>query len=272
MRRVRSLPMLLLFIFGLVALAVGSMSSAYADDPDGAFQASDSGTVIDVGPSSMLAPVELILDDGTSENGIGLTAGGEFLWFNRFTPNPADFPFTLNTVDVLFGSDSLCSVGDAVDVYVWTDADSNPNNGATYEGGASGTIEVLDAFSSYDVNLMLDGPGDVLIGVVNRGCDLAGQFPASIDQTASQGRSWITLYSGPVADPPVLPAPTQGVIDDFGFPGNWMIRGYGETGAATAVTLDNMSSEGTGFPLAAVALAALGLTVGVMAIRRRVNG
>jgi hypothetical protein len=85
--------------------------------------------------------------------------------------------------------------------------------------------------------MQLNGPGDVLIAVVNRtaGTD-PGEFPAAIDETASQVRSWIGLYAGNPADPPVLPAPTFGTIDSFGFPGNWMVRGAGTTGGGGACT------------------------------------
>ena len=83
--------------------------------------------------------------------------------------------------------------------------------------------------------LLLGGPGDVLIGAINRwvnSCVTPSQWPANIDQTASQGRSWIGWWN---ADPPVPPAlppdNTFGLIDSFGYPGNWMIRASGTTAA-----------------------------------------
>jgi hypothetical protein len=181
--------------------------------------------------------INLTLDDGTPENGIGLTAGGEFIWLNRFTPAASDFPFTLTEIQLYTGSDSLCAPTDAVDFYVYQDADGNPANGATHIGSLTGqTLGTLDQFNTYPVNINVTGPGDVLILAVNRGCDLAGQFPASIDQTASQVRSWIGLGGTP-GNPPVLPPATFGTIDSFGFPGNWMIRGVG-TGGGGPVACD----------------------------------
>ena len=55
-------------------------------------------------------------------------------------------------------------------------------------------------------------------------------YPASLDQTSSQHRSWRGWYwAGNPPDPPTLPADARwSNIDDF-LPGNWMIRGYGET-------------------------------------------
>ena len=38
------------------------------------------------------APISLVVDDGVGENALGLTAGGQFLWLNRFTPAAGNFP------------------------------------------------------------------------------------------------------------------------------------------------------------------------------------
>ena len=184
-------------------------------------------------PSAPMAPqgtaVSLVVDDGTAEDGIGLTAGGEFIWLNRFTPDPTDFPFTLNEIQVMFTSTTSVTIGDAVDLYVYSDADGDPSNGATFVGSSTGqTIQALDTFSVYPVAIPLSIVGDVLIGAVNRGSDAAGQFPAAIDLTASQVRSWVGF--GTVDDPPVLPSATFGTIDSFGFAGNWLVRGEGTAG------------------------------------------
>jgi hypothetical protein len=188
--------------------------------------------------SGAMAPsggtINLVLDDGTNENGLGLTAGGQFIWFNRFTPAPSDFPFTLTEIQFYTGSDSLCAPTDAVDFYVYQDADGNPANGATAIGSLTGqTLGTLDQFNTYPVNINVTGPGDVLILAVNRGCAAAGQFPASLDQTASQVRSWIG-FGGTPGNPPTLPATTMGTADSFGFPGNWLIRGVGQQGGGGA--------------------------------------
>jgi hypothetical protein len=72
----------------------------------------------------------------------------------------------------------------------------------------------------------------VLVGVVNRTAGLdPDTFPAALDQTTTAGRSWIGTYSGPPGDLPDLPAPgLWGVIDDLGYPGNWMLRAHGTGG------------------------------------------
>ena len=173
-------------------------------------------------------------------NAIGLTNGGQFIWLNRFTPSAGSFPIQLQQVAVMFGypgSTGGVNVGELVDLYFYEDADGNPANGATFKGSLLGqAVQAVNGttWSTYNLPsaVTFNGPGDILIAVVNRTAGVAaGTFPAVIDQTASQGRSWIGLYSGNPANPPVLPAPTFGTIDSFGFPGNWLVRGYGQ-GAA----------------------------------------
>jgi hypothetical protein len=189
------------------------------------------------GPSSPDDDVSLILDDGTSENALGLTAGGQFLYLNRFTPDPALFPFTLQELQHYFYTGQGVVVGDVFDAYIYedTDGDGDPGTGAVYLGSVQDvTAQALDDWSVWPLAtpVVLNGPGDVLIAVVNRTTVAPGTYPATMDQTASQGRSWVGAYSaGDPGDPPTLPPDSLwGIVDSFGFPGNWMVRGYGETG------------------------------------------
>lgn len=217
---------------GFLFVASTAVASASAENPQTSSPFSSSGAGLSVGPGSVPMPdggPNFVLDDGTAEDTIGLTAGGQFLWFNRFTPAPADLPFDLTQVEVMFSTLGNVTVGEAVDIYIYTDADGDPSNGATFVGSETGlTIQALDAFSTYTLSpaIPITAAGDVLVLVVNRGSVNAGQFPAAIDETASQGRSWIG-FGGTPADPPVLPATTMGTVDSFGFPGNFMIRASG---------------------------------------------
>jgi hypothetical protein len=196
-----------------------------------------------VGPPAVQAPadpntdVALVIDDGTSENALGLTAGGQFIWLNRFTPDPALFPFVLEEVQHYFYSGQGVSVGDVFDVYIYedTDGDGDPGTGAVFLGDIQDvTAQALDTWSVWPLAtpVVLNGPGDVLIAVVNRTTVAPGTYPATMDQTASQQRSWVGAYTGNPGDPPTLPADNLwGIVDSFGFPGNWMVRGYGQTGS-----------------------------------------
>lgn len=175
----------------------------------------------------------LVLDDGTAENSIG--DSGQFIWLNRFTPAPTDFPFQLEEVSVMFGT-TLVNVGDAIEILIYedTDNDGDPGTGAVLLGSINETIQFNDQ-ATYSVYLLgspivLNGPGDVLIGVVNRsGAEGTDDFPAGLDEGVTAVRSWAATYiGGDVPVSPSLPGDEQwGTIDSFGFPGNWMIRGAG---------------------------------------------
>jgi hypothetical protein len=182
------------------------------------------------------APLSLIVDDGGAENSIG--DNGQFMWFNRFTPDPADFPIEINQIDVMFGSTEV-NVGDAIELFVYedTDGDGDPGTGANLLATYNDTVQFNDmfSFSTYALvpPVILNGPGgDILIGVVNRySFEGFADFPAAIDQDISQERSWAASWlAGDVPANPTLPADEQwGTIDSFGFPGNWTVRAFGET-------------------------------------------
>ncbi len=194
------------------------------------------------GANNNLSALQLIVDDGASEHQTGDL--GQFVWFNRFTPNPADFPILLDEIWVQFGSINV-SVGNNVDLVIHedTDNDGNPGTGAVHLATYNVTVQVAGGgnWSVYPLSptVVLNGPGDVLIGVVNRyGSEGFDDFPAEIDQTSSQGRSWAASYvAGNVPNPPTFPADEQwGTIDSFGISGNWMIRAFGNRGSCSVLS------------------------------------
>ncbi len=182
--------------------------------------------------------VQLFVDDNGAEDSIGVnssTAAYQFVWANRFTPSPADFPFLLDQISVVLGSGAAPS-GGSLELAVWqdTDGDGDPSN-ATLLGTFSVTAAISDnaTWNNYTLTspVLCAGPGDVIVGVINRytvsGVD-APIYPASIDTTASQGRSWGGWWVADPPEPPILPPDnTWGTIDSLGFPGNWLIRASG---------------------------------------------
>jgi hypothetical protein len=196
------------------------------------------GLTLDAAPEAApeSSPISFVLDDGVGENSIGLTNGGQFVWLNRFTPGTFNFPITIDQVDVMFGypaSTGGVLVGELIDIYLYEDADGNPANGATHVASLTGqAVQSVDGttWSTYTLAApaTFNGPGDILIAVVNRTAGVAaGTFPAVLDQTPpSQQRSWAGFGAVPGNPPDFTTFPTFTLIDAF-FPGNWLVRGFG---------------------------------------------
>lgn len=180
------------------------------------------------------ATVSLVLDDGSRDNDIGIGGTWEFIWANRFTPAPSEFPFQLNEIQVYFSSVGMVNVGDNIilAVYENTTGSFDPAPGSNLLATFPATVQAVDAWNVYTlatpVNLF--GPGDVIIGVIGLEVPGTSYWPASIDQTTTQQRSWAGWWTvSPPPDPPVLPPDDTWILIDTYFPGNWMVRGYGET-------------------------------------------
>ena len=200
--------------------------------------------------ASTEAAVPLVLDDGSLDNSIGVvdvTSAYQFIWLNRFTPDPSNFPFDLEEIRVMFyenPSGTLnVNVGDEVDLVVYQDADGNPANGATLLATYHTSIPVVDGmnWSVYELSspLKITGPGDVLIGIINRYV-IDGvtpkSYPATLDQTATKNRSWIGWWMTTPPNPAILPPDSNFSVMSASNAGNWLIRGYGQTSSPPLTT------------------------------------
>ena len=199
-------------------------------------QASGAHASVDTGEpkSAINADLVLSIDDGTVENNIGIGGELEFLYLNRFTPNAMDFPLTLNQIHVYFeGGTTFVLPGDEINLVVYenTSGNADPAVGSNLLYQQAATVTAVDAWNIYTLTtpVVLNGPGDVLIGAIALEKPGTDYFPAAQDQTASQQRSWAGWWTvTPPPTPPTLPpTDTWGLIDSFGasFAGNWMIRG-----------------------------------------------
>jgi len=193
-------------------------------------------------------PVNMILDDGVLENNIGLNSASsatQFLWLNRFSPT--EFPIEVSRIDIWWASVGTGIVGgESIELVVY-EGGADPCTGATtIVGGELRTIGSLDTFEQY----LLGTPAPVNVGpsidlaVIDRWV-VSGVtppvWPAALDTTATQARSYVASWSADPPSPPVLPSDGLcGLIDSFGFPGNWLIRG---AGTVVPVELMGMSVE-----------------------------
>ena len=208
-------------------------------DQGAAFPAGSSSELL---PSAPQANVSMVLDDGGIETGYGVnndTNSYQFIWLNRFTPDASEFPFQLNEIRVMFadnGGSWGVHVGDAIDLVVYEDANGDPTDGATWLATFNETIQAVDGttWSVYTLSspVTLNGPGDVLIGVIDRFVESGvteKTSPATLDTTSSQERSWIGWWTTDPPNPPTLPPDDTFDLMTGDSAGNWLVRGYGET-------------------------------------------
>ena len=206
--------------------------------------------IIEMAVAGIQETVELVLDDGTRDNNIGIGGTWEMIWVNRFTPDPDAYPFNLEQVQIWFSSVGEVYVGDDIIIVVYENTTGNidPAVGSNWLYSYPTTVQALDTWSVYDLPevVELNGPGDVVIGVIALEVPGGSYWPASIDQTTTQQRSWAGWWlSSPPPNPPVLPPDDTWILIDDYFPGNWMVRGYGETAAEDIVWLSEDPISGT---------------------------
>ena len=183
-----------------------------------------------------MAGVELVLDDGSYDDAIGIGGNSQFLVVNRFTPEADLFPFTINEVQIYF--ETTVQAGDPFEIYLYQNETSqdNPAPGSEFLYKQAATVPAQNSWAviTLEEPVTFEGPGDVLIGAGFLKKPGAAYFPASIDETATQSRSWAGWYTGDIPSTPTLPPDdTWTKIDAAGIAGNWMIRGYGESGGGT---------------------------------------
>lgn len=220
-------------------MILGSAALGTAEELEWIFDATQ--TIEATNPPLPPYPIQLIIDDDTPEGvfGVGAQSAQQFLWFNRFS-NPG--PFSLDEIWVLFPAGANMAVGDEVQLAVYLDPDGDPSNGANLLTTLTETIQVVDGstFSVYTLGspLTILSSGDILVGVVDRFVEsgvTSPTAPASMDTTASQGRSWLAVWTGDPPDPPLLPPDGVYTPIDVFQPGNWMIRAFGSTQQLPAV-------------------------------------
>ncbi|MCW5937901.1 MAG: PEP-CTERM sorting domain-containing protein [Fimbriimonadaceae bacterium] len=193
------------------------------------------------------------IDDGTSENSIGLTAGGNLAWANQFDISGGNNVIT--TVDMTWGSPSFpgssgVTAGQSFRWFVWTQ-NSGGTRWATGQitlvGQGVGTVAAgsidTDRFQSVatgGVSVAGAFNNRFYVGVaINHS---AGGFPGSLDQSGPNGnglRSWV---GGSGTANGFDPNNVGGGIgsfrmDEIGLPGAWLVRANAVPEPTTMVAL-----------------------------------
>jgi hypothetical protein len=139
------------------------------------------GFTLRLNGSQINQPVELGVDDGVFETGIGLTDGGNDHAVNRLTP--ANYPATLTDVTVFFrnSANEGVRIGDSITIL----SGANPSGSASIDNIAlqrsQATVRALGQFVVYDVPDITIFSGDFVIGFAMT--HSAGVFPIAVDQS-----------------------------------------------------------------------------------------
>jgi hypothetical protein len=178
-------------------------------------------------------------DDGSSENALGLTAGGDMCWLHVFDTIPAankigQIEFTIGTPT----ANNAVLLGATAKACVWKDPnnDGNPTDAMLIAGPVNHVVTSVDQ----TVFMTVTTPpttisGKFFIGIVIT--HPAGNFPASMDQSQmSLGRAWVcgtnaagTFNFNNLGANPIPPIE----MDSINFPSVFLLRG--EVGGTTTV-------------------------------------
>ena len=199
-------------------------------------------------------------DDGSVETALGTGANGAeqaAVWLNRFHATDA---LVIHTISIgwppidLAGGDLVGLQANLV-VYYDADADGDPTNAVRVGVDDLVTIAATGDFQTYPTDFSIPAAGDVYIGFVDQ-WSLAGTFtprlfPASLDESASQGMSYLSSVDNPPVDIVNLGNNSiNGTISDIeqgSLDGNWLIRatatGGGGGGDCSGPIVDWLTAE-----------------------------
>lgn len=163
----------------------------------------------------------LALDDGSSENNWGLTAGGAMCWMNHFTQGS---PGSVDNVLCTFGSPLYpgspgVAAGDAIRVFVWDDPAGNGNAAeAVFVGEGAGVVDA----GSIDTDVVQAVPAGFSVGTsffVGASVVTTSGYPASADDdgwTGAPNQAFLTFNDIPF-DPTNITASLY-AMGDLGYP------------------------------------------------------
>jgi hypothetical protein len=177
-----------------------------------------------------------MIDDGVTEDSIGLGAGGDLIVLNEFAVIPGQE--TINQINIAWGTPLFPDFtldGLPYTVCIWSDPDGDGNpTDAQLLMTASGVVSAqgTDTFITTNITAAITTPTFFVGFLITQA---AGQFPAAFDETnpTFSNRSYVAGDSIPGTgnindlndnDLPVAP------IESYGLIGNWLIRANTSSG------------------------------------------
>ena len=238
-----------------LALVAAFAVSAYANGPRDLLSSHRSPAKVPAWVPNSLAAVYQY-DDGSSENAVGFGNGlmnDESLWFNQFAVIPGQN--VIESVSIAWGTpanstDASLLNGLPITAAIWSDpnGDGNPSDGkliASVDGVMANAN--TDTFVTYTFDSPVTIPGNsFFIGNLTPAVPTDERFMESIDQSSTARKSWIAAMSsgGPVDINTLGNNDFIGIIDDFGIPGNWLIRANPSSGGGIVLEASVRRQQG----------------------------
>ena len=186
---------------------------------------------------SLLANIPLftyMIDDGTAEDSVGLTAGGSLVALNSFPVSGGNNVIT--SISIAFGTPLFPDPtlnGLPYTAVLWSDpnGDGSPTD-AVVLAMAPGVIsqQGTDTFITTVIPPTMVTTTNFFVGFLIT--HTAGQFPAAFDETAPTlpNRSWVDATAN------INDLSAAITIESAGLVGNWLIRADGEGGGTPTPT------------------------------------
>ena len=187
-----------------------------------------------------------MIDDGTAEDSIGLTAGGSFVACNSFPVTGGNNVIT--STSIAWGTPAFPDPtlnGLPYTAVLWSDpnGDGSPTD-AVVLAQAPGVIsqQGTDTFITTVIPPTMVTTANFFVGFLIT--HTGGQFPAAFDETAPTlpGRSWVAQTASINDLSGAFP------IEDAGLVGNWLIRAEGNTGGPTPTGTPSPTPTATATP------------------------
>src|SRR5438067_3058872 len=172
-----------------------------------------------------------VIDDGTAEDSVGLTNGGNLLCLNSFPVSGGNNLIT--SISIAWGTPAFPDPslnGLPYTAYLWSDpnGDGSPTDGVVL-ASAPGVVarEGTDTFLTTNLPPTMVNTANFFVGFVIT--HAPGQFPAAFDETPPTlpNRSWVSIGGNPNNMSDAVP------IESVGLVGNWLIRAEGQGGGPT---------------------------------------
>jgi len=186
-----------------------------------------------------------LIDDGTAEDSVGLTAGGNLLVLNEFPVSGGNNVIT--SISCAFGTPLFPDPtlnGLPYTAVLWSDpnGDGSPTD-AVVLAQVNGVVSNAgtDTFVTTPIAPTMVTTTNFFVGfVINH---VAGQFPAAFDESAPiPNRSWVSIGGN------INNLSDAVTIESVGLVGNWMIRADGNTGGPTPTGTPSPTPTATATP------------------------